>query len=172
MSRPLSSGLVVPVAAGASWSSRGCACARPAGRALPAHVTALWPFLPVEALDDAVERRLEALLAGGRAPSRSRWSVSPTWRTPSSSCPRPPSRSARSPACCGTSGPSAHRSAAPSTTSRRTVVVIDPSAAERAAVYAALSPHLPLAARAAEVLLVEETGSGPLRVRRSFALGA
>ena len=32
--------------------------------------------------------------------------------------------------------------------------------------------RLPLAARASEVLLVEETGSGPLRVRRRFALGA
>ena len=46
------------------------------------------------------------------------------------------------------------------------------SAADRAAIEAALAPRLPLAARATEVLLVEETASGPLRVRRRFALGA
>ena len=52
------------------------------------------------------------------------------------------------------------------------VLAIDPSAADRAAIEAALAPRLPLAARASEVLLVEETASGPLRVRRRFALGA
>ena len=50
-------------------------------------------------------------------------------------------------------------------------LAIDPSAADRAAIEAALAPRLPLAARAAEVLLVEETESGALRVRRRFALG-
>ena len=51
------------------------------------------------------------------------------------------------------------------------VVAIDPSAADRAAIEAALAPLLPLEARAAEVLLVEETASGALRERRRFALG-
>ena len=51
------------------------------------------------------------------------------------------------------------------------VVAIDPSAADRAAIEAALAPRLPLAARAAEVLLVEETASGALRERRRFTLG-
>ena len=104
----------------ASSSRRGCSLLPAAGRALPPHVTALWPFLPVEALDAAVERRLEELLAGApavpvRAHARRR--ASPT---PSSSCPSRPSRSPRSRGCCGTSGRSARRSAAPSTTSRRT----------------------------------------------------
>ena len=64
MSRPLSTGLIVPVEAAADllapWLSRLPA----AGRALPPHVTALWPFLPVEAFDPAAERRLEEVLAG------------------------------------------------------------------------------------------------------------
>ena len=51
------------------------------------------------------------------------------------------------------------------------VVAIDPSAADRAAIETALTSLLPLEARAAEVLLVEETGSGALRERRRFALG-
>jgi hypothetical protein len=51
------------------------------------------------------------------------------------------------------------------------VVAIDPSAAERSAIEAALTPLLPLTARAAEVLLVEETPSGAVRERRRFTLG-
>jgi hypothetical protein len=51
------------------------------------------------------------------------------------------------------------------------VVAIDPSAADRAAIETALAPRLPLPCRATEVLLVEETPSGPLRERRRFVLG-
>jgi len=51
-------------------------------------------------------------------------------------------------------------------------VAIDPSAADRAAIEAALAPRLPLPARAAEVLLVEEVESGAVRLRRRFTLGA
>jgi hypothetical protein len=51
------------------------------------------------------------------------------------------------------------------------VIAIDPTAAHRAAVEAELTPFLPLAALAAEVLLVEEAASGALRQRRRFRLG-
>ncbi len=71
MSRLLSSGLIVPVETAASllapWAGRLPA----ASRGLPPHVTALWPFLPLEALDEVLEQGLGGLLAGVR-PFRSR----------------------------------------------------------------------------------------------------
>ena len=172
MSRPLSTGLVVPVAAArelvAPWLERIPA----AGRALPPHVTALWPFLPVDAVDGAVERRLQELLAGAgtflftlervaeladavvlvaapagpfAALTRLLWDE---W-----------------PECPPFGG--AYDDIAP-----HVVVAIDPSSADRTAAQTTLAPRLPLPARAAEVLLVEETPSGALRVRRRFPLGA
>ena len=172
MSRPLSSGLVVPVEAAASLVAPWVERLPAAGRGLPPHVTALWPFLPVEALDEAVERRLEGLLAGVPAFSFALTRVA-GWPTPPSSCPSRRRPSTRSRGCSGRSGRSARRSAAPTRTSRRTSwsrSTLRP--AERAAIEAALAPHLPLACRAAEVLLLEETASGVLRERRRFSLAA
>jgi hypothetical protein len=172
VSRPLSSGLVVPVAAASGLVEPWLRLLPAAGRALPPHVTALWPFLPAEALDDAVERRLEGLLAGAAAFPFTLQRVAdladavvlvPEPAGPFDALTR--LLWDEWPECPPLGG--AFDDIAP-----HLVVAIDPSAADRAAIDAALSPHLPLAARAAEVLLVEEAGSGPLRVRRSFMLGA
>jgi hypothetical protein len=172
VSRPLSTGLVVPVAAARELVEPWLHLLPAAGRALPPHVTALWPFLPVEALDDAVERRLEGLLAGAAAFPFTLTRVAdladavvlvPEPVEPFGALTR--LLWDEWPECPPFGG--AFVDIPP-----HLVVAIDPSTADRAAVDVALSPHLPLAAHADEVLLVEETGGGPLRVRRSFALGA
>lgn len=172
MSRPLSTGLIVPVpeATGplADWSSRLPA----AGRGLPPHVTALWPFLPVEAADDQVERRLERLLAGVPAFS---FALARVAELADSAVllpePAAPFRALTRllwdewPECPPFGG--AFDDVAP-----HVVVAVDPSTSDRAAIERALRPRLPLSCRATEVLLVEETPAGPLRERRRFALGA
>jgi hypothetical protein len=172
VSRPLSTGLVVPVGCAENLVAPWRGTLPAAGSALPPHVTALWPFVPVEALDATVERRIQALLAGvpsfsyaltrvaeladaavllaePAAPftalTRLLWSEWPEY---------PPFGGA-------------FDDIAPHLT-----VAVDPSAAERAAIEAALGPQLPLPCRAAEASLVEETPGGPLRERRRFTLGA
>jgi hypothetical protein len=172
VSRPLSSGLVVPVAAASELVEPWLPLLPAAGRSLPPHVTGLWPFLPVEALDDAVERRLEGLLAGVAAfpftLARTAGLADAVVLVPE---PAEPFGALTRllwdewPECPPFGG--AFDDIAP-----HLVVAIDPSAADRRAIDAALASRLPLAARATELLLVEETGSGPLRVRRSFELGA
>lgn len=171
MSRPLSTGLVVPVAEAAEalapWSGRLPA----AVRALPPHVTALWPFLQVDAVDGRVERRLEDLLAGAPAFSFALTRVAEL-ADAAVLLPEPaaPFRALTRliwdewPECPPYGG--AFEDVAP-----HVVVVIDPTAAEREAVEQALAPSLPLPCRATELLLVEETPAGPLRERRRFALG-
>jgi hypothetical protein len=171
MSRPQSTGLIVPVDAArgllAPWRDRLPA----AGRSLPPHVTALWPFLPVTALDEAVERRLEELLSGARPFAFVLTRVA-TLADAAVLVPEPAEPFAALtrllwhewPECPPFGG--AFDDIAP-----HVVVAIDPSTADRAAIEAALAPQLPLAVRAAEVLLVEETGSGALRERRRFTLG-
>ena len=171
MSRPQSTGLIVPVDAVrglvAPWRDRLPA----AGRSLPPHVTALWPFLPVAALDEAVERRLEELLSGAQPFAFALTRVA-TLADATVLVPEPGEPFAALtrllwdewPECPPFGG--AFDDIAP-----HVVVAIDPSTADRAAIEAALAPQLPLAVRATEVLLVEETGSGPLRERRRFTLG-
>ena len=134
-------------------------------------MTALWPFLPVDALDDAVERRLEDCWPASAAFPFTLERVAdladavvlvPEPAEPFGALTR--LLWDEWPECPPFGG--AFDDIAP-----HLVVAVDPPPADRAAIDAALAPHLPLAARATEVLLVEETGSGPLRVRRSFALG-
>ncbi len=172
MTRPLSTGLVVPVDAARAlvepWLDRLPA----AGRALPPHVTALWPFLPVDAVDDAVERRLGELLAGAGAFSFALGRVAELADAVVlvAEPARPFTALTRLlwdewPECPPFGG--AYDDIAP-----HVVVAIDPSPADRAAVEATLAPALPLSVRAAEVLLVEEVESGAVRVRRRFPLGA
>jgi len=170
VSRPPSTGLIVPVEAArpllAPWLQRLPA----AGRSLPPHVTALWPFLPVDALDDAAERRLEELLAGVPAFTFTLMRVAQL-ADAAVLVPEPAAPFAaltrllwdQWPECPPFGG--AYDDIAP-----HVVVAIDPAPADRAAIEAALAPRLPLAARAAEVLLVEETPSGALRERRRFTL--
>jgi hypothetical protein len=171
VSRPLSTGLVVPVVEAlellAPWSNRLPA----AGRALPPHVTALWPFLPVDAVDERVERRIEVLLAGVPAFSFALTRVAEL-ADAAVLMPEPeaPFRSLTRliwdewPECPPYGG--AFDDIAPHLT-----VAVDPSADDRAAIEQALAARLPLACRASEVLLVEEAPAGPLHPRRRFALG-
>jgi hypothetical protein len=172
VSRPLSTGLIVPVEAAnelvAPWSGLIPAAAR----ILPPHVTALWPFLPVEAFDASAERRLEELCAGvpvfSFALTRVAELADAAVLLPDPALPfRALTRLLWDewPECPPYGG--AFNDIAPHLT-----VAIDPPPAERAAIEAALGPRLPLPCRATEVLLVEETPSGPLRERRRFALGA
>jgi hypothetical protein len=171
MSRPPSTGLIVPVDAArpllAPWLQRLPA----AGRSLPPHVTALWPFLPVDALDGAAESRLERLLSGVSSFTFALTRVeeladavvlTPEPVTPFAALTR--LLWGEWPECPPFGG--AYEDIAP-----HVVVAIDPSAVDRAALEAVLPPALPLVARAAEVLLVEETPSGALRERRRFTLG-
>jgi hypothetical protein len=170
VSRPLSTGLIVPVEAArgliAPWSAL-----IPAGaRVLPPHVTALWPFLPVEAFDIGAERRLGELIAGAPAFS---FALARVAELADAAVllpdPAAPFRALTRllwdewPECPPYAG--AFDDIAPHVT-----VAIDPPAAERAAIEGALGPQLPLLCRATEVLLVEETPAGPLRERRRFAL--
>ena len=169
MSRPLSTGLIVPVEAArpllAPWLPR-----LPAARALPPHITALWPFLPVDAVDAPVERRLEDLLAGAPAFPFALTRVAEL-ADAAVLLPEPAAPFVTLtrllwdewPECPPYGG--AYDDVAP-----HVVVAIDPSTADRWAIEAALAAHLPLATRAAEVLLVEETASGALRERRRFTL--
>jgi 2'-5' RNA ligase superfamily len=171
MSRPQSTGLVVPVDAARELVAPWLHLLPAAGRSLPPHVTALWPFLPVEALDATEERRLEELLSGAEPFASSLTRVASladaTVLVPE---PAEPFTALTRllwdewPECPPFGG--AFDDVAP-----HLVVAIDPSAADRAAIETALAPRLPLAVRASEVLLVEETGSGALRERRRFRLG-
>ena len=170
MSRPLSTGLVVPVEAAtelvAPWRERLPA----AGRSLPPHVTALWPFLPVEALDDGDERRLDAVLAGVPAFSftlaRVAGLAAAAVLVPE---PETPFRALTRllwdewPECPPFGG--AYDDVAP-----HLALALDPTAAERTAIAAAVEPLLPLPCRADAVLLVEETAAGAVRERRRFEL--
>jgi len=172
VSRPLSTGLIVPVEAAAELVAPWAARLPAAGRGLPPHVTALWPFLPVDALDDAVERRLEELLAGVPAFSFALTRVAEL-ADAAVLLPEPaaPLRALTRllwdewPECPPFGG--AYEDVAP-----HVVVAVDPPASERAVIEETLGPRLPLPCRAAAVLLVEETASGPLRRRRRFDLGA
>jgi 2'-5' RNA ligase superfamily len=171
VSRPQSSGLVVPVDAARELVAPWLHLLPAAGRSLPPHVTALWPFLPVAALDETAERRLEELLAGAQpfafALARVATLADATVLVPE---PAEPFTALTRllwdewPECPPFGG-------AFEDIATHLAVAIDPSAAERAAIETALTPRLPLVARAAEVLLVEETPSGALRERRRFALG-
>ncbi len=171
MSRPLSTGLIVPVPAAADLVAPWASGLPAAGRSLPPHVTALWPFLPVEACDAAAERRLEELLAGVPAFTFALTRVAEL-ADAAVLLPEPaaPFRALTQliwdewPECPPFGG--AYHDVAP-----HVVVAIDPTAREREAIETALAPRLPLPCRATEVLLVEETPSGPLRERRRYSLG-
>ena len=171
MSRPQSTGLVVPVDVAGELVAPWLHLLPAAGRSLPPHVTALWPFLPAAALDAAVERRLEELLSGAEPFAFALTRVA-TLADATVLVPEPAEPFAALtrllweewPECPPFGG--AFDDVAP-----HVVAAIDPSAADRAAIEAALAPRLPLAARAAEVLLVEETESGARRERRRFRLG-
>jgi hypothetical protein len=171
VSRPPSTGLVVPVDAARPLVEPWQHLLPAAGRSLPPHVTALWPFLPVAALDEPAERRLDELLCGVD-PFAFRLMRVATLTDAIVLVPEPAEPFAALTRLLWTEWPEcppfggAFDDIAP-----HVAVAIDPSAADRAAIEAALAPLLPLEAVAAEVLLVEETTSGALRERRRFVLG-
>ncbi len=171
MTRPLSSGLVVPVDAVRELLAPWQRLAPAAARALPPYIAALWPFLPADALDGAVERRLAALLEGQRgfdfALSRVAGLAAAVVLVPEPTDPFIALTRllwAEWPECPPFGG--AYDDLAP-----RLTVALDPAAADRAAIEAAIAPRLPLSTRAAEVLLVEEDDGGTLLERCRFALG-
>ena len=129
-----------------------------------------WPFLPVDALDGAAERRLDGLLAGVPAFTFALTRVAELADAVVLT-PEPAAPFAALTRLLWDAWPEyppfggAYDDIAP-----HVVIAVDPSAADRAAIEAGLTPHLPLAAHAAEVLLVEETPSGALRERRRFTL--
>jgi hypothetical protein len=171
VSRPQSTGLVVPVDAARELVASWLHLLPAAGRSLPPHVTALWPFLPVAALDGAVERRLEELLSGAQPFAFALTRVA-TLADAAVLVPEPAEPFAALtrllwgewPECPPYGG--AFDDVVPHLT-----VAIEPSTADRSSIEEALSPLLPLEVRAAEVLLIEETVSGALRERRRLMLG-
>ena len=173
MSRPLSTGLVVPPGRGGRGPARTLAGPPAVGRArLPPHVTALWPFLPVDAFDAAAERRLEEVLAGVPAFTFALTRVAEPLADAAVLLPEPaaPFRALARliwdewPECPPFGG--AFDDVAP-----HVVVAVDPSAphpsGDRGDARSAAAPPLP----GDSVLLVEEMPAGPLRERRRFTLG-
>lgn len=171
MSRPRSTGLVVPVDAAHDLVAPWLHLLPAAGRSLPPHVTALWPFLPVTALDATAERRLEGIISGVE-PFAFLLTRVATLADATVLVPQPLEPFAvltrvlwdEWPECPPFGG--AFDDITP-----HLVIAIDPSTADRAAIEEDLAPRLPVEARAVEILLVEETESGALRERRRFALG-
>lgn len=171
MTRQRSTGLIVPVEAARPLTGPWAGLLPAANLALPPHITALWPFLPAEAVDDGVEREIEALVAGAAAFdfALARLSefpdvvfLSPEPAEPFVALTRLLWR--RWPECPPFGG--AYPEIVPHLT-----VALDPDPAIRQTIAGTLAGHLPLEARAESVLLIEEDADGVLRERRRFALG-
>jgi hypothetical protein len=170
VSRPLSTGLIVPIEAAAALVAPWAGLIPVASRPLPPHVTALWPFLPVEAFDADAERRLEALLAGVPAFSFALARVAEL-ADAAVLLPEPAAPFRALTRLIWDEWPEyppyggAFDDVVP-----HLAVAVDPPAAARATIERALTPQLPLPCRATEVLVVEETPSGPLRLGRRLPL--
>jgi len=171
VTRPLSSGLVVPVDAARELVAPWTHLVPAAARRLPPYVPVLWPFLPADALDEGLERRLAALLDGRPAFDFSLARVIgladavalvPEPADPFVALTR--LLWAEWPECPPFAG--AYEETPP-----RLTVALDPAPAVRREIEATLATRLPLATRAAEVLLVAADESGALTGRRRFALG-
>jgi hypothetical protein len=171
MNRPRGSALIVPVEAARALVAPWLGLLPEAMRALPPHIAALSPFLPADALDEVLDRELEALLAGVPAFD---FSLARVARLADAAVlvpePADPFTALTRllwdewPECPPFGG--AYDDVTP-----RLTVAFDPAPADRAAMEAALAPALPLAARAVEVLLVEEDEMGFILERRRFTLG-
>jgi len=171
VTRHRSSGIIVPVEAARPLTDAWAGLLPAPNRALPPHVTALWPFLPAEAVDEGVEREIEALVAGAAAFdfALARLSefpdvvfLSPEPTEPFVALTRLLWR--RWPECPPFGG--AYPEIVPHLT-----VALDPDPTTRQAIARTLTERLPLVARAESVLLIEEDADGVLRERRRFALG-
>lgn len=171
MSRMRSSGLIVPVEAARELVAPWLDLVPAISRELPSHVTALWPFLPADGLDAALENRLSALLSGlpafDFALTRVGGFADVVFLAPEPAGPFVALTRAlwdEWPECPPYGG--AYDEVIPHLT-----VALDPSPEKRREIETVVAPQLPLAARAGSVLLVEEDEGGALVVRRRFALG-
>jgi hypothetical protein len=171
MSRLRSSGLIVPVEAARELVAPWLDLVPASSRELPPHVTALWPFLPADGLDAALEGRLGAFLSGLPAFDFALTRVG-GFADVVFLAPEPAERFVALtralwdewPECPPFGG--AYDEVVPYLT-----VALDPAPGQRREIETVVAPLLPLAARAAEVLLVEEDEGGTLVVRRRFTLG-
>jgi len=171
MTRRLASGLIVPVEATLDLVAPWLELIPATSRDLPSHVTALWPFLPSEELDEGVERRLEALLADA-APFDFALARVSGFADVATLAPEPAAPFVALtellwrewPECPPFGG--AYDEIVPYLT-----VAMDPTPAQREAIRESLAGRLPVAAHADAVLLVAEDDDSVLRVRRRFALG-
>ena len=171
MSRVRSSGLIVPVEAARELVAPWLDLVPASSRELPPHVTALWPFLAADSLDAALESRLGAVLSGLPAFDFALTRVG-GFADVTFLAPEPAERFVALtralwdewPECPPFGG--AYDEVVPHLT-----VALDPAPGQRREIETVVAPLLPLAARAAEVLLVEEDEGGTLVVRRRFALG-
>lgn len=164
------SGLIAPVESVRDLVEPWLGLLPPASRDLPPHVTALWPFLPTDALDAAVERELAALLAGvapfSFALTRVAGFTDVTYLVPE---PAEPFIALTHllwrqwPECPPFGG--AYDDVVPHLT-----VALDPSPEQRRTIETELTGRLPIAVRAEEVALVAEGDDGVLRERRRFRL--
>jgi 2'-5' RNA ligase len=172
VSRRCTTGLVVPLEEARPLVERWLYRTPELSRDVPPHVTVLWPFLEPDAVDDAVERHLEALFAGATAFDVSLDAIG---HFPDAAFLRPEPAAAfvrltelawhEYPECPPFAG--AYDDIVPHLT-----VALDPTEDEQAAIARELAPHLPLRARASEVLLFDEGDDGVYRPRRAFTLGA
>jgi 2'-5' RNA ligase len=171
VSRRRSSGLIVPIEAARELVAPWLDLVPASSRDLPPHVTVLWPFLPAEALDAAVERELAKLLEGVDAFDLTLTRVS-GFTDVAYVEPEPAETLvaltrllwSEWPECPPFGG--AYDEIVPHLT-----VAVDPTPAQRAAIRTDLAGRLPVAARADAVLLVVEDADGGVRERRRFALG-
>jgi len=172
MTRRRASGLIVPVEAVLGLVAPWRGLLPSEARALPPFVPALWPFLPADAVDDALGRELEALLEGVPAFDFSLTRVA-ALTDALALVPEPGDPFAALTRLLWSEWPECPPfGGADDDIQPRLTVAIDPSPAEREAIATALAPRLPLAARATAVLLVVEDEGGGLLERRRLTLGA
>ena len=172
MTRRRVTGLLVPLEAAVPLVEPWLHLVPETSRELPPHVTVLWPFLPPDEVDAAVEDELAALFAaeepfdvllGGFGSFPDAFYLTPA--------PAARFRAltelvwGRWPECPPFAG--AFDEVVPHLT-----VALDPDAPSIVEMERAIGPRLPLAARAERVLLAEEGEDGVSRLRCAFALGA
>jgi len=172
VSRRRTTGLVVPLEAVRPLVERWLHLIPALSQDVPPHVTVLWPFLEPDAVDHAVERRLEALFAGAPAFDVSLGAVG-SFPDAAFLSPEPSAPFVRLtelvwheyPECPPFAG--AYDDIVPHLT-----VALDPTEADREVIARELAPLLPVRTQAREVLLFDEGDDGVYRPRRTFALGA
>ena len=172
MMRRRGTGLLVPLESAAPLVAPWLHLVPEAFRHVPPHVTVLWPFLPPDEVDAAVEDQLAALFAG-EEPFDALLTGFGSFPDAFYLTPEPAARFhaltelvwRQWPECPPFAG--AYDEVVPHLT-----VALDPDEAALAGMARALAPRLPLAARADRVLLAEEGADGVYRLRRAFALGA